>query len=132
MSKKFTKEGKELPDRKRVEIPIGYRTPETMEQKLRRVVAGALSEQAAMSGLETFEESNDFDVGPEDGLAMPDSRHELTPMEEEIAEVERGNRDVQDFANRNPDKIRRRKKEQPAPAAPSTAKESSGSDDTAA
>lgn len=83
MAKKFTKDGKELPDQKRVELPIGYRVPETMEEKMMRMIDSKLSRRAEEAGLETIEEANDFDMGEEDGLPLPMSQFELTDMQEE-------------------------------------------------
>lgn len=112
--KRHNARGAEILDTTPVEVPLNYRRPETLEEKMRRVVHGALSEQAAAQGKETFEESNDFDVGPEDGEPDLFSPHQLTDMEEEISESAKANADMQEFARRNPGKIQevaaRRKK----------------------
>lgn len=47
------------------EVPAGFRVPETMEQRVQRLVRGALSRRAEEVGFESFEEANDFDI-PDD------------------------------------------------------------------
>lgn len=58
-----------------VAVPIGFKKPETMEERLKRFIRRELSEDAARAGQETFEEANDFDI-PDDPVD-PD-----TPFEE--------------------------------------------------
>lgn len=60
----------------RVRIPVGIGVHETLEQKIVRLVRDRhIQAQIASSGHETFEESEDFDVGDSD--VMPDSPWEV-------------------------------------------------------
>lgn len=61
--------GQEVPDPKPVGLPIGYKHPPTLEQRIKSMIEVTLSRQAAAAGSESFEEANDFDVdddGPEE------------------------------------------------------------------
>lgn len=63
-NERLTKDGREILDPTPINIPVGYRQPETLEQKIARMVAiERLSQESAANGGETFEESLDFDVG---------------------------------------------------------------------
>lgn len=57
--------GREVPDPTPLEIPAGFRRPETLQEQIRRLVQTSLSAHAAAQGAETFEESEDFDVDEE-------------------------------------------------------------------
>ena len=57
--------GHEVLDAKPVEIPAGFKRPETTDEIIRRLVRVQLSEVAGRAGEETFEEANDFDVEDE-------------------------------------------------------------------
>lgn len=54
--------GHEIPDPQPLEIPAGFKIPETMAEQIRRVTRMHLSELAREQGMETFEESEDFDI----------------------------------------------------------------------
>lgn len=54
--------GHEVGDPDPVEIPAGFRRPETLAEQVKRLIRTSLSEHAAASGMETFEEAEDFDV----------------------------------------------------------------------
>lgn len=79
-----------------VEVPAGFKKPETMEERLKRFIRFELSEEAARSGLETFDEAMDFDV-PDDPVDPstpfeeffdPDLGRAITPLEMERYEAE--------------------------------------------
>lgn len=72
----------EYPDPTPLEWPIGVSAPESMEQKIARMVRTSVSEYANSVGQETFDEADDFDI--EDPEALPDSRHELDDDQERI------------------------------------------------
>lgn len=57
-----------------VAVPVHLRKPESMDDRIRRIVQHSASEAARMQGLETFEEADDFDI-PDDPLDA------LTPWE---------------------------------------------------
>lgn len=66
--------GREYVDPTPVEWPIGVTVPESLEQKIARMVRTGVSQFAADHGAETFEEADDFDVEEDDD---PHSPHEL-------------------------------------------------------
>jgi hypothetical protein len=49
-----------------VAIPEGYEQPESLEDLMRRVIRESISQSAVNSGMETFEEANDFDIPDDD------------------------------------------------------------------
>lgn len=72
----------EYPDSTPVEWPLGVSVPESMEQKIARMVRTSVSQYAQEQGAETFEEADDFDV--DDPEALPESIHELDDDQERI------------------------------------------------
>lgn len=58
--------GAEIPDPTPIELPAGFSIPETIAQSIQRLVRGAVSRAAHEQGLETFEESEDFDLDDEE------------------------------------------------------------------
>lgn len=54
--------GHEVPDPTPLEIPAGFKRPETLQEQIKRLIRGSLSEYAEMHGHETFEEAEDFEV----------------------------------------------------------------------
>jgi len=73
---------KEYLDQTPVEWPVGVSVPESIEQKIARMVRTGVSQFAMENGAESFEEADDFDVGDPDGL--PESVHELDDDQERI------------------------------------------------
>jgi len=65
-----------------VEWPLGVRVPETLEQKVARMVRTSVSLQAQAMGKESFEEADDFDVEEEE---EHESEHELDDDQERIS-----------------------------------------------
>lgn len=82
--KRFNTKGAEISDRTPVAMPLGWKRPESIEEKMRRIIRESLSQRAMEEGFETFDESDDFDMGDEDGLPMPYSPHEMTTMQEDF------------------------------------------------
>lgn len=72
----------EYPDPTPVEWPVGVEVPETMEQKIARMIRVSVSQAASEAGAESFEEADDFDV--DDPEALPESIHELDDDQERI------------------------------------------------
>lgn len=79
---KYNEKHEEIGDPTPVAVPIGYRVPETLEAKIARMVR-VMSERASQIGVETFEESDDFDV-EDDGDEKVLSKYELSEMEEQL------------------------------------------------
>jgi hypothetical protein len=78
VSSELTADGRfELPDPVPMRPPIGLRAPDTLETMIRNIVRGEYIKQAAeQSGLETWEEADDFDI-PDDPVD-PQSPWELS------------------------------------------------------
>lgn len=56
----------EQPDPNPVAIPSGFKRPETLEERIRRLVRSErFAQEMDSQGMETFEEANDFDI-PDD------------------------------------------------------------------
>lgn len=58
-------DGREIHDPDQIELPAGFDRPPTLQEQIQRCLRGHLSEQAQAQGMETFEESQDFDI-PDD------------------------------------------------------------------
>lgn len=54
--------GYEILDSKPMEIPVGYRRPPSLEERMRAMVRNEISRRAQEVGQETFEEADDFKV----------------------------------------------------------------------
>jgi len=94
------KNGHEIPDESQVAIPVRFKKSVMEYEIIKRMVRAELSEAAANSGFETFEEANDFDVGDD---FEPDSPYEFDVSDEEY---------LQQLRAANPDEPL------PAPSAP--------------
>lgn len=78
----------ETPDPTPVAMPSGFKRPETLEERIRRLVRSErFNQDLDAAGLETFAEANDFDI-PDDPLDPstpyepffdPALGHEVTP-----------------------------------------------------
>jgi len=66
-----------------VEWPLGVRAPESLEQKIARMVRTSVSMHAQGQGFESFDEADDFEV--DDDGDEPESVHELDDDQERIA-----------------------------------------------
>lgn len=73
--------GRERPDSRPVAPPVGYKKQPTMVDHVRALVARQLSELAAASGHESFEEANDFEVGED---SDPETAYEVAGYEGEL------------------------------------------------
>lgn len=90
---KFDDKGRELPDPTPIEVPAGFKRPETLAEQIRRLVrheqfAAAMGRPHA----ETFDEANDFEV--DDDGELPVTRHEFTAMALEAPNGETGDADL--------------------------------------
>lgn len=81
---RYNSEGRELPDPTPVEIPLDMKRPETVQEMMARMVRTEVSQMAASRGMESFEESFDFDV--DDDVELPLTSHELVAMKLEIGQ----------------------------------------------
>lgn len=74
--------GREIPDPTPVSLPAGFQRPEPLAETIRRLVRNEVSRQAVDSGMESFEESLDFDIDDEE---LPESPSEArATMQEEL------------------------------------------------
>jgi len=78
----FDEQGREIPVRGKIAIPIGFHTPPSLQEQIRRFIRIEASNMAAAAGHETFEESDDFDVDDDVDFKSP---HEMTELQEERA-----------------------------------------------
>lgn len=67
--------GREVPDPNPLEIPVGFKRPESLAEQVRRLVRSEqLSQSVQAQGFETFEESEDFEI--DDDMFDPSSPYE--------------------------------------------------------
>lgn len=83
--------GREIPDPKPMEVPLGHKQPETLAQMFQRYVRGQFSDYAAMHGLETFDQADDFEI--------PEDLDPSTPYETEFDPVLGRDLTAADFMN---------------------------------
>lgn len=70
----------EYPDPTPVEMPLGFKRPPTLQEEIQRLIRVQMSQAAQDSGMETFEEADDFEV---DEDPDPLSPYEVMEMEPE-------------------------------------------------
>lgn len=86
---RLNEKGQEVHDGIPVEIPLGMRRPETLNEMVARLIRNQASRAAAEAGMETFEEANDFEI-EEDSAELMATRYEEMADEEPIARVPAG------------------------------------------
>lgn len=72
--------GHEVPDPEPVAVPVRFQAPESLEDRIKRIIRADLSARAQAQGFETFEEADDFEVGDD---YDPRSPHELDSVQED-------------------------------------------------
>ncbi len=77
----YTVDHREIPDKTPIAIPIGYQAPEPLGDMIRRCIR-AESYNAQREGKETFEESDDFETGEEEGMLT--SAYQMSDMQEDF------------------------------------------------
>lgn len=81
---KFDKLGREMPDDTPLELPAGFKVPESLESMVARLVRTRVSEMASREGMESFEEANDFEVDEDEELSPSEVREmKLEALKEE-------------------------------------------------
>lgn len=123
-------DGHEIPDGKPLTLPSGFRRPETLAEQVQRLVRTHVSMEAARTGRESFEESEDFDVGDDEAPSTPYEEQfdpvlgrAITPDEfrrfESIYRERMLKNQAQDFAKSDlAEAVRRPKDPNPKPAEP--------------
>lgn len=71
-------DGKELLNPVPLHVHLGLKRPPTLREQIQRVLRSELSAQAASQGMETFAESQDFDVADEFDSPLPITPYEMT------------------------------------------------------
>lgn len=74
---KFSEDGRELPDSTPIEIPAGFRKPESLKEMIARMIQAHGLRREESDGEETFEEANDFDMEEEESPELYPTHHEL-------------------------------------------------------
>lgn len=94
LEKGLTPDGKEISDPVPLGPPIGYKKQPSMVEIVRDMVRGERLREAALSvGQETFEESEDFDVGDENAAELRSGyENDFDPPIAEIAKEVETNR----------------------------------------
>lgn len=70
--------GKEVLDKTPVELPIGYKHPMSLPERMKIMIKEELSRAAEQSGYETWEEANDFNIpGESDDVLFKDEDEEV-------------------------------------------------------
>lgn len=95
MRKKYTADGKEIPVKGRVEVPLRFKRPPSFDEQVRSLIRGEFSRQAAAEGRETFEESQDFEVGDSEPEVF--SQYEMVEMQEDTPAFRSAKQVLTDF-----------------------------------
>lgn len=68
-------QGREIPDPRPLDVPIGFKKPETLADQIRRLIRSQqLSDLANSQDMDTFEEAEDFEI--DDDMFDPSSPYE--------------------------------------------------------
>jgi len=78
--------GLEYLDPTPVAIPVGANRPESLQETMRRLVRNELSAAASSAGLETFEESIDFDIDDPEEAEHISMYEQAAQMHDELLE----------------------------------------------
>lgn len=81
------KDGKEIPDDKPINIHLDAEMPEDMDDKIRRILREETSKRAHQLDLDTFDESQDYDILDDFEQQVEESGYEFTEMQEERLKV---------------------------------------------
>lgn len=86
---KYNELGQQIPDQTPIEVPLGFQKPETIEQKMQRLIRTEISARAEEHGMESFEEADDFDVpdDEDDNMDLWESQYQMTEMQEQYFEI---------------------------------------------
>lgn len=84
--------GREIPDGRPMQPPLGYKPSPSLAETIRDMVYNAqIQRELEAQGVETFEESEDFDVGDDYDPTSPYEEYfEPTPLEELIRRQKAG------------------------------------------
>lgn len=71
---------REIADNTPVEMPVGFKQPISLQERIKHLVRAEVSHVAASKGFETWDEANDFEAEDE---IEPSSPHELVDDQED-------------------------------------------------
>lgn len=71
--RRLNEKGQEVPDPTPVSVPLGYKHPPTLEERIASMVKVELSRNAVRDGFESFDEANDFAVDDDNDPIFPSS-----------------------------------------------------------
>lgn len=115
--KGLDKEGRLVPDPTPIAPPIGYKKQPSMVEIVREMVRSErLAAEARAMGHETFEESEDFDVGDEPEFARSQWENEYDPPLQEILAAGREALKARESSSREAGEDRRPKAAPPQPS----------------
>lgn len=63
---KYNQIGEEIPDTTPVTVPLNFKTPLPLAERIKQIARYEMSQLAQLNGDETFEEADDFNIGEED------------------------------------------------------------------
>lgn len=72
---RLTSQGHENLSSEPIQVPLGMKRPETLAEQVQRLVRTSVSEHARMNGMETFEESEDFEIEDDLDFSTPYETH---------------------------------------------------------
>lgn len=81
MKAQFDEYGRQIPDSTPVDVPLQFKRPLTIEERIQNGIRTYMSSMAVQEGKESFEEANDFDVDDDEGDFL--SQYEMTDMQAE-------------------------------------------------
>lgn len=85
--KRLNERGHEICDSRPMEIPMGFKKPESLQEQIRRMIRTEASIRAADQGMETWEEADDFDVDDDFDPTSPwEMNFDPSPVDSSILE----------------------------------------------
>lgn len=90
--------GQEIPDPTPVEVPLNFRRPPSLNDRIRSMIAREMSQYASAQGAETFEEANDFEVDEDPDFKSP---YEVTELQEEAGFHDADNGDTKNASRQD-------------------------------
>lgn len=102
----YNEKGEEILDPTPISVPVGFKRPIPLNERIREMVRREASEYARSLDMDTFEEADDFDTGDDDLDPRSPWEEDFDPEQKFIAarETEIRHGAVKDFEE---DKIRR-------------------------
>lgn len=90
----INKKGQEVLDTTPVELPVGYKAPLPLAERMKQMIRDELSTAAAAEGFESWEEANDFDVGEDDDRMFNDVDEDIAVNDPNVEHAYHQKKDV--------------------------------------